>query len=161
MRSSSFYILLPPGGRLLSSGDLSLRSIPPTALRLQAPLCSRADAQQSGSSLHLRGAGGERGLEAREAWEASPHQVEKVITMYLNRTNRSLLSITSAPKMPHRYFWRVSTAQVIDKTLLSSEIDAVTATAAARRAFGELPADARRSRRARFCEPAVPPLTKI
>ena len=49
-----------------------------------------------------------------------------------------------------------ASAQVIDNNLQYSEIDAVTATAAARRAFGELPAGARRSRRARFCEPAVP-----
>ena len=63
--------------------------------------------------------------------------------------------------VPQRCFWKGLPAQVIDETILSSEIDAVTATAAARRAFGELPADARRSRRARFCEPAVPPLTKI
>ena len=46
-----------------------------------------------------------------------------------------------------------------DKT--SSRSDLGAATAAARRAFDELPAAARRSRRARFCEPAVPPLTRI
>ena len=41
--------------------------------------------------------------------------------------------------------------------LIECEMHAATATAAARRAFSELPAAARRSRRARFCEPAVPP----
>ena len=37
---------------------------------------------------------------------------------------------------------------------------AYLATAAARRAFSELPAAARRSRRARFCEPVAPPITR-
>ena len=38
--------------------------------------------------------------------------VEKIITMYLNRTNRSLLSITCALNVPHKYFWRGLPAQV-------------------------------------------------
>ena len=74
--------------------------------------------------------------------------VEKIITMYLNRTNRSLLSNTCAPRMPQRYFWQGSPAQVIDKILSNSELGANTATVAARRAYSELPAAASRSRRA-------------